>query len=171
MRSPRDGEIFEIKQESPPPKSRPTNMSFDLDDNYYLLHIAIISGTKKGQIVQGIVSFPETESNGTATANRFILRYDDQCYTISDTGAPKADIYNGNLSNLKVVAGPTHHRFGINGGFNRLQFGRYSERFIREGEEYFGYLHPNTIVDGAGIIKYQQVDQSVEEVYNQFLCD
>ena len=88
-----------------------------------------------------------------------------------ETGAPKAEFYEGTMSNLKVVAGPSHHRFAINGGFSRNQFRQYSERFILEGKEYFGYLKPDTIVDGAGTVSYQVLENNIEETYNNFKCD
>lgn len=157
-------------------KDHSTNKSdiattMNVDDQFYLIKINIISGSKKGQLAEGIVSFLQDATQGIHHANRFILHYDDQCYTIKETGAPKAELYEGLISNLKVVAGPSQHRFGINGGFARTQFRRNSEKFILEGKEYFGYLYPNTIVDGAGTISYQALNNNIQETYNNYKCD
>jgi hypothetical protein len=49
-------------------------------------------------------------------------------------------------------------RFGFTNGFERGQFQRPKEDFVRNGEDYFGYLNPETFVDGVGRITYRRTD-------------
>jgi len=153
------------------PKPKATNPPFSPDDQYYAFKVNIVSGTKQGQEVRGIVSFPKGEDNSNVSANRILMQYDGQCYSLKDMGRPKANINYENISNLTFVGGPGHHRFGLNAGFSRRQFGRHSEKFVRNGEEYFGYLHPNTIVDGVGRVSYKRLFENAQQVYNKLQCN
>lgn len=157
------------------PKSEPTvkniNLPYDSKDNYYKFDVKIISGSKTGQVLQGIVSFPYDKPSENASANRFILHYEDNCYEIDDLdGNPSAKIDDNNFSNLAFVGGPNNNRFGLNAGFGRNQFGRNEESFVRNGEEYFGYLRPDTIVDGVGTVQYRKLDDNEKSLYNELLC-
>lgn len=176
-------------------KSKPAiATSFNEKDTYYLLTIDIVSGTKKGQVAKAIVSFPANSSDGIQYANRFMLDYDGECYSTKETGAPKASVNDEVISGLTVsgetvmgsswfgISSSDQHRFDINSSFLDLsQFGRSSEAFIRNGEEYFRYLHPNpnnhrmphNRVDGAGTIKYQKLKDNIEATFNEFvlLCN
>lgn len=163
-------ELFKVAI-TPTKKVKPAIAThFDGNDSYYLIKIDIISGSKEGQKANGILSLPENATDGAQYANRFSFHYDGECYSIEQTGAPKVTLNGDALSFLQVVAGPQHHRFGINGGFNRLQFVRYSEKFIKDGGEYFGYLNPYTIVDGAGTVTYEPIVDNVEDVYTNLSC-
>ena len=158
----------EKKQQQPKPI---ISSSFDPDSQYYLITINIISGTKQGSVAHGLVSFPQGARGDNQYANRFFFNYDNQCYSINETGAPKARVGEGFIDNLVVVAGPSHHRFGINGGFSRNQFQRSSEVFVRQGEEYFGYLYPSTIVDGVGTVSYEKITDNIEAVFWNYNCE
>ena len=76
-------------------------------------------------------------------------------YTHQD-GVPSLSFNNGKFERLIWVLGKPTERFGFNAGFERWQFGRDEESFIREGKDYFGYLDEDTYVDGAGTITYTQ---------------
>jgi len=143
------------------------NLKYDSKDDYYIVDIQIISGTKSGQLASGIVSFAKDQT----TANRIIFHYDGGCYTMKDMSQPTATIENNSLRNLIFVGGPNDHRFGVNGGFNRKQFGREIESFIPNGEEYFGYLDPSTYVDGAGNVKYRKVKNREKSIiFKEYSC-
>jgi hypothetical protein len=69
-------------------------------------------------------------------------------------GAPQLEFDHGEFVRLSGTGGDIRNRFGFNGGFERYQFGRWAEDYIRRGEDYFGYLDTGTFVDGAGVITY-----------------
>jgi hypothetical protein len=85
-------------------------------------------------------------------------------------GTPHAQIDGNNISKLAFTGGPNNNRFGLNVGFSRNQFGRDEESFVRNGEEYFGYLRPDTIVDGVGTVQYRKLDDNEKLLYDELLC-
>ncbi len=160
----------EVVQSEPKPKS--VNLPYDPKDIYYKFDINIVSGTKAGNTVQGVVSFQSDAPNEFASANRFVMRYMGSCYEMGDLdGNPSGKFDGVGFSKLAFTGGPNNNRFGLNTGFSRYQFGRVNESFVRNGEEYFGYLQPNTIVDGVGTVKYERLDDNNKSLYNSLLCN
>ncbi len=125
----------------------------------YEIDIEIISGFNRGKKATGFFTY--NTSNIKGEGEEFIevsdieFIYDKDAYTrdMFDS-VPKVRLLNGEFKELQLVGGPQTKRFGINSGFNRNQFGRDSEKFILNGEDYFGYLNADTYVEGAGKVKY-----------------
>lgn len=74
---------------------------------------------------------------------------------VYDEHKPNIVLDNKKFKRLEWVGGIPTQRFGFNAGFNREQFGRDEEAFVRNKEDYFGYLDRNTYVDGVGRIEYK----------------
>lgn len=129
--------------------------------------VTIISGSIKGQCFSGGFDLKKNSISNNSTGEiqvelyRFEFFYKGETITLENfdplyKSRPTAVFANGHFIRLVAVGGAVAKRFGFNGGFNRFQFGRPSEMFIQEGKDYFGYLDPDTFVDGAGTIKYQE---------------
>jgi hypothetical protein len=100
----------------------------------------------------------------TVTARSFRFAYGGRSFTEKDLGEhAQVRFVNGTPVDLMAVGGPNHLRFGFSAGFDRGQFGRSEESFIADGEPYFGYLDPDTYVDGAGRVSYSHGDAHVVE--------
>ena len=124
----------------------------------------IITGSKRGHRYYGGITYqvPSTASAGETTVDLLDFRF---CYaghlvTLSNfdpiyNSKPSALLLNGKFERLTASGGDGTARFGINAGFGRADLARMTSLdFIANGEDYFGYLDRNTIVDGAGRIFY-----------------
>ncbi len=131
----------------------------------YEFKVEIISGSEKNNVYDGSFSlnktFVEMNKKGELYVPllSFDFFYNGKIYTKSNfdpvyNSLPKAKFINGEFVKIIAVGGDSKNRFGFNGGFNRFQFGRDSEKYIVEGKDYFGYLDEKTYVDGAAKIKY-----------------
>lgn len=122
----------------------------------YDFHVNVISGSLKGKEFNGFFSYNPLLLTGkgkeTITVQEAEFNYLSK-YTHKD-GIPSISFTDGNFEKIIWVSGKSTERFGFNDGFNRTQFGRDEEAFIREGKDYFGYLDKNNYVDGAGKIVY-----------------
>jgi len=123
----------------------------------YEFTVKIVSGTLMGQAYSGSFTYDPKRLKGigqeTIPAQSLQFSYLPANQQVFDS--PGNLLFtNGALSSLMVTGGPSNQRFGINAGFDRNQFGRASEAFVRNGDQYFGYLNAATFVDGAGTISY-----------------
>lgn len=125
-----------------------------------MFRVQVVSGSRSSKIfVGGMISKrPELADKSfvTVNVNDTIFCYSGQEWPLG----PGAQLeFNGsNLVRLITEGGDQQHRFGFNSGFDRYQFWREEESFIRSGDDYFGYLDASTIVDGAGRIEYRWID-------------
>ncbi len=123
----------------------------------YSFTVQIASGTRTGKTYTGSFQYDTSKLTGSVqeTLPAQILRFDylrpDQ-QTFDSAGT--LSFANGKFLSLTVAGGPGTERFGINTGFDRNQFGRAEEAFVRNGDQYFGYLAPDSFIDGAGTIRY-----------------
>lgn len=124
--------------------------------------VEVISGTYAGQKGDAIFSYDKDKATGateeTIDGNEIVFNFLGQTVT----GKPQIILSNGTFKNVAWVASVKSadgkpFNFGFNAGFERNQFNRPSEAFIANGENYFGYLFPDTYVDGAGKIKYSDM--------------
>ncbi|MDJ1175775.1 hypothetical protein [Roseofilum capinflatum] len=127
----------------------------------YDFTVNILSGSLAGRQFTGFFTYdPSTlqgEGEETILAEEVQFNYLSQ-YTRQKQHARLA-FKNGTFQRMIWVDGKKTERFGFNAGFNRWQFGRPSENFIRQGQDYFGYLNPRTLVDGAGRVSYTLREQ------------
>ncbi|NEP90535.1 MAG: hypothetical protein F6K18_29030 [Okeania sp. SIO2C2] len=127
----------------------------------YDFTVKILSGSLTGRQFTGFFTYdPSTlqgEGEETILAEEVKFNYLSQ-YTHQKQHARLA-FKNGTFQRMIWVDGKQTERFGFNEGFERSQFGRPSENFIRQGQDYFGYLNPRTYVDGAGIVSYTLRDK------------
>lgn len=132
-----------------PKKELQVKMTYDFT-------VKILSGSLTGRQFTGFFTYdPSTlqgEGEETILAEEVKFNYLSQ-YTRQKQHARLA-FKNGTFQRMIWVDGKKTERFGFNAGFNRWQFGRPNENFIRQGQDYFGYLNPRTFVDGAGIVSY-----------------
>lgn len=123
----------------------------------YSFQVDIVSGSQTGKSFKGSFSYDPKLAMGTdpqtVTGTDFKFNYLIGSELVVDA-PPKITLVGGKATQLTVVGGPAGKRFGINLGFDRNQFGLASEAFVRNGEQYFGYLNASTIVDGAGRVTY-----------------
>ena len=127
----------------------------------YEFTVEIISGFLEKEVYKGKFSYNASRMKGTGAES---LEVTDISFTYrcdvyqrkSFDWIPKVKIQDGKFIDIEFVGGPQNKRFGLNVGFNRNQFGRESESFIREGQRYFGYLDPHTYVEGAGKVTYKK---------------
>ncbi len=119
----------------------------------YNFLVNVISGSLKGQQFKGSFSYDPSVLKGKGTEKIKVVESEFN-YLSQYTGVPEISFTDGNFERLIWVSGKSTERFGFNGGFERNQFGRPEEAFIRNGDDYFGYLDKNTFVDGAGKITY-----------------
>ncbi|MCW6035307.1 hypothetical protein K4A83_03330 [Spirulina subsalsa FACHB-351] len=126
----------------------------------YDFTVDILSGSLKGRQFTGFFTYDSSALQGeeeeTIKAEEVEFNYLSQ-YRRENPG-PNLIFKRGNFQRMVWVDGKQTERFGFNGGFNRRQFCRASEVFIREGKDYFGYLDRYTYVDGAGVITYVKRD-------------
>jgi hypothetical protein len=125
----------------------------------YSFSVKVVSGSLINQIYSG--SFAYDPQLLTGTGAETIATKDFQFNYLSSTEmifdqAPSVSFMNGVLTQLTVVGGPGTKRFGINTGFSRNQFGKAEEAFVRNGDQYFGYLNDFRLVEGAGTITYMK---------------
>lgn len=130
--------------------------------------VKIVSGSRTGQTWAGgfKVDPADIPARGdvTVTATSFRFSYGGKHFTEKDLGEPaQVRFVNGEPVDLMAVGGPNHLRFGFSAGFDRGQFGRSEEAFIPNGEPYFGYLDPDTYVDGAGRVSYSHGSTNVAD--------
>jgi hypothetical protein len=123
----------------------------------YSFTVQIVSGTRTGTSYTGSFQYDSRQLTGTGpeTLSAQSLQFDylPANQQVFDA-AGVLSFTNGAFVALTVAGGPSTLRFGINAGFDRNQFGRVEEDFVRNGEQYFGYLTPDIFVDGAGTIRY-----------------
>ncbi|HET9241616.1 MAG TPA: hypothetical protein VFO10_30395 [Oligoflexus sp.] len=126
----------------------------------YNFQVDIASGSLTGKSYRGSFTYDPKLATGadpqTVTAMDFKFDYLIGAELVVDAPA-KITLVGGKATQLTVVGGPAGKRFGINLGFDRNQFGLPTEAFVRNGEQYFGYLNANAIVDGAGRVSYTLV--------------
>lgn len=115
--------------------------------------VNVISGSLKGRQFKGSFSYNPSllKGKGQETINALGAEFN---YLSKYTEVPTISFTDGNFQKLIWVSGKSTERFGFNDGFGRQQFGRPEEAFIRNGQDYFGYLDAGTYVDGAGTITY-----------------
>jgi hypothetical protein len=123
----------------------------------YSFTVQIVSGTRSGSLYTGSFQYDSRQLTGAGqeTLPAQSLQFDylpANQQTFDSAGL--LSFTNGTFVSLTVAGGPSTTRFGINAGFDRNQFGRVEEDFVRNGEQYFGYLTPDIFVDGAGTIRY-----------------
>ena len=125
--------------------------------------VKIVSGSKRGQKFYGGLSYrmenemSDQEQVAELTDFRFcfagklvtLANFDPIYYSL-----PVVQLRAGKFEKMLAIGGDGTGRFGFNGGFERYQFGRIEEEYIRRGEYYFGYLDARTNVDGAGKVTY-----------------
>jgi hypothetical protein len=123
----------------------------------YSFQVDIVSGSLMGKSFKGSFSYDPKLATGadpqTVTGTDFKFNYLIGTELVLDAPA-KITLIGGKATQLTVVGGPAGKRFGINLGFDRNQFGLETEAFVRNGEQYFGYLNASAIVDGAGRVTY-----------------
>jgi hypothetical protein len=126
----------------------------------YNFQVNIVSGSLTGKSYKGSFTYDPKLASGadpqTVTAMDFKFDYLIGAELVVDAPA-KITLVAGKATQLNVVGGPVGKRFGINLGFDRNQFGLATEAFVRNGEQYFGYLNASAIVDGAGKLSYTLV--------------
>lgn len=129
------------------------------------INVTIISGTYTGEKGEAIVSYDNSKAkksgDETIDGNEITFKFLEQTVT----GKPQIALSQGKFKDVLWVASIKNREgqsfnFGFNTGFQRLQFNRPSEAFIRDNKSYFGYLFPNTYVDGAGTIHYSDVENN-----------
>lgn len=149
-----------------PKKEPPGKITYDFIVN-------ILSGSLTGRQFTGFFTYDPSllqgEGEETIPAEEVEFHYLSQ-YTRHNQGA-RLSFKNGQFQRIVWVDGKHTERFGFNAGFNRWQFGRSSEVFIREGKDYFGYLNRYTYVDGAGTITYKQRHQVLLGDGEEGSCD
>lgn len=125
--------------------------------------VKIISGTLAGSEFWGAANYQPEALQKLGTQNvelsDFAFCYIGPVIELSNfdplySSRPSLAIQDGRVVRINAIGGDGYRRFGFNGGFDRNQFGREEESFILKGEDYFGYLNPQTFVDGAGLISY-----------------
>lgn len=123
----------------------------------YNFTVQIVSGTRTGTSYTGSFQYDSRQLTGvgqeTLSAQSLQFNYLPANQQVFDS-AGVLSFTNGAFVSLTVAGGPSTARFGINAGFDRNQFGRVEEDFVRNGEQFFGYLAPDAFVDGAGTIRY-----------------
>jgi hypothetical protein len=123
----------------------------------YSFQVDILSGSLTGKSFKGSFSYDPKLATGadpqTVTGTAFKFDYLIGNELVLDAPA-NITLVGGKATQLTVVGGPVGKRFGINLGFDRNQFGLATEAFVRNGEQYFGYLNASGIVDGAGRVSY-----------------
>lgn len=135
--------------------------------------VTIVSGSRSGQIWTGTFSVARS---ALAAARRqsielepthFQWFYAGSLFTRLPGGGfdapPKVRFVDGNPVDILATGGNPDLRFGFSAGFDRRQFGRTSEAFIQRNLPYFGYLDPQTFVDGAGHITFQPADLRLQD--------
>jgi hypothetical protein len=126
----------------------------------YNFQVDVVSGSLTGKSYRGSFTYDPKLATGadpqTVTGTNFKFDYLVGAELVVDA-APKITLVGGKATQLTVVGGPVGKRFGINLGFDRNQFGLATEAFVRNGEQYFGYLNASAIVDGAGKVSYTLV--------------
>ena len=135
-------------------KSNKADVSYDYQ-------IKIVSGSKINKSASGKFSYDSSVLKGENVefieVFDFSFTYENKTYTANDLDwKPKIRFEKGKFINVFFVGGAINNRFGANVGFSRIQFGRPSEKFVRDGKSYFAYLNPYTIVDGVGRIEYKK---------------
>lgn len=117
--------------------------------------VRIVSGSREGQRWPGVftVGALPPDGSGVVPVETFSFQYGGMRFSQGDLPV-RVHFENGTPVELLGVGGPDHLRFGFSEGFGRDQFGRESEAFIPEGQPYFGYLDPDTYVDGAGVVRF-----------------
>lgn len=125
--------------------------------------VNVISGLLAGRQFSGFFTYDSSllKGNGSETIQALKVEFNYLSrYTQAD-GIPEVSFIDGKFKRLIWVSGKLVERFGFNDGFQRTQFGRDEEAFIRQGKDYFGYLNERTIVNGAGTITYTRRNDSV----------
>jgi hypothetical protein len=123
----------------------------------YNFQVDVVSGSLTGRVFKGSFTYDPKLATGadpqTVTGTDFKFDYLIGAELVVDAPA-KITLVGGKATQLTVVGGPAGKRFGINLGFDRNQFGLATEAFVRNGEQYFGYLNASGFVDGAGKLSY-----------------
>ena len=115
--------------------------------------VNVVSGSLKGRQFGGFFSYGPSVLKGKGQETISVLQAEFN-YLSKYTESPTISFNDGKFEKLIWVSGKSTERFGFNAGFERNQFGRDEEAFIRNGKDYFGYLNERTFVDGAGTITY-----------------
>lgn len=137
-------------------------MQFSNKDTHivtYKFTVDVVSGQLKGKKYEGYFTYDESQlkQQGDERINLLEAQFKYLGHTVSKfDGIPKLVFRNGKFQHLIAVGGSRKRRFGFNGGFSRSQFCRPEEAFIRQGKDFFGYLDPDTYVEGAGIVTYKR---------------
>ena len=131
---------------------------------HYDFKIQIISGTKEGKLFKGSFSYNSNllkkVGEESLEVESFNFSYEGEEFNEKNLDwTPRVKFINNKFIDLSFVGGPNNKRFGLNEGFRREQFNREIEKYIIEGNSYFGYLDPVTYVDGAGKIEYKKVNK------------
>lgn len=113
----------------------------------YDFQVIILAGNLKGKTYKGSFSYDANELTGKGEEILEVLQLQFD-YTTSLDWQPKVKFVNGQFQKLYAVGGSRHQRFGINDGFSPLQF----PEELRDN--YFGYLRPDTYIEGCGMIRY-----------------
>ncbi len=122
----------------------------------YEFTVKIVSGTLSGQSYRGTFAYDQhlLKQQGLESIKASTLQFAYVPSMQNFDGQGNLSFNNGSFVALTFSGGPSNQRFGINTGFDRNQFGRSSEAFVRNGDQYFGYLNASAIVDGAGMLSY-----------------
>jgi hypothetical protein len=134
--------------------------------------VYIISGSRSGQTWTGSFEINNRDLVGAddkaIIPENFFLHYAGRIFKASDLDdVPKIRFSNGQPVEVIATGGPKYLRFGLSAGFERGQFGRPSEQFIRNDRPYFGYLDPDTYVDGAGTISFLPLAPTITFIPHQ----
>ena len=131
----------------------------------YTFDVKIVSGTLAGKIFRGAFTLPPLNPSITGNVQLldFLFCYAGKLHDMSHFdplygSKPRATVEAGKLVRLECCGGVANLRFGFTNGFERGQVQRPKEDFVRNGEDYFGYLNPETFVDGVGRITYRRTD-------------
>lgn len=140
----------------------------------YQFTVTIINGFLRNRKYRGFLSYDSSQlpitkdSENIIEVSKLNFRYLGRDFTESDfDGIPQVALEDGELVHLIAVGGSQKRRFGFNTGFNRLQFVREEEAFVREGKDYFAYLDPDTYVEGVGIVKYEKSSETIPSQGNK----
>jgi hypothetical protein len=149
--------VASVPEPTPTPTLTPIPKAPEPTIVSYSFQVNIVSGSLMGKSFKGSFSYDPKLATGAdpqiVTDTAFQFNYLIGTELVLDAPA-KITVIGGKATQLTVVGGPQGKRFGINLGFDRNQFGLESEAFVRNGEQYFGYLNANGFVDGAGRVAY-----------------
>jgi hypothetical protein len=117
----------------------------------YSFMVQIVTGSRTGQTYKGSFEYEANQLTGSPQETLAAQKL-QFAYLSSNQPVPPGTLVfaDGKFSSLQTEGSG----FGINTGFDRTSFGRLAEEFVRNGDEYFGYLGSDGYLDGAGTITY-----------------